>query len=74
LSRARKDSFCHIACPIVTPPLGRCQKAALTDKKGGYLIEPYSIFASLREAGKRKMQGVKLLPRVVQPVRYPCAS
>jgi hypothetical protein len=24
---------------------------------GGYLIEPYSIFASSLEAGKQKMQG-----------------
>jgi hypothetical protein len=36
LSRARKDNFCHIALVHHRGPL--------TDKKGGYLIEPYSNY------------------------------
>jgi len=54
LSRARKDSFCHIAGSIPYPSLAACTAAntsapeeaargTLTDENRSYLIECYSI-------------------------------
>jgi hypothetical protein len=42
LSRARKDNFCHIAFVQYRAASCSSSRGALTVKKGGYLIEPYS--------------------------------
>jgi hypothetical protein len=44
LSRVRNESFCHMRF-IHHRRGGSSSRAALTDKKRGYLIEPYSNLA-----------------------------
>src|SRR5471032_1582007 len=54
LSRARKDNFCHIA---FVPDRAACWfpiRGVLTEKRRGYLIEPYSKCAQDAQRGREK--------------------